>query len=88
MIFELLGQPSDEDMVYLQNERNIELMKKIPESPSKDFDELFMGSSVAGIDLLKKMLTFNPKKRITVEEALEHPFFEDLHCEEDEPACE
>jgi len=63
-------------------------MKKIPESPSKDFDDLFMGSSVEGIDLLKKMLTFNPKKRITVDEALQHPFFEDLHCEDDEPACE
>ena len=31
------------------------------------------------------MLAFNPNKRITVEQALEHPYFEDLHCPEDEP---
>jgi len=27
---------------------------------------------------------FNPKKRITVEDALEHPYLEDLHIAEDE----
>jgi len=36
------------------------------------------------IDLLKKMLTFDPTKRITVEEALNHPYLQALHCPEDE----
>lgn len=31
------------------------------------------------------MLTFNPQKRISVAEALEHPFLADLHCPDDEP---
>jgi serine/threonine protein kinase len=40
-----------------------------------------------GLDLLDRMLTFNPGKRITVEEALKHPYLASLHCEEDEPVC-
>lgn len=28
---------------------------------------------------------FDPNKRITVEEALEHPYLAELHCPEDEP---
>ena len=40
------------------------------------------------IDLLRKMLTFDPKKRITVEEALKHPYLAALHCEDDEPTTE
>ena len=30
------------------------------------------------------MLVFNPKKRITIEEALNHPYLEALHCADDE----
>jgi hypothetical protein len=32
------------------------------------------------------MLQFNPAKRITVEEALAHPYLSTLHCPDDEPA--
>jgi serine/threonine protein kinase len=31
------------------------------------------------IDLLLKMLTYLPEKRITAEQALEHPYFSDFH---------
>lgn len=34
------------------------------------------------------MLVINPDKRITVEEALEHPYFASLHLPSDEPVCD
>ena len=34
------------------------------------------------------MLTFDCEKRITVDEALRHPYFDDLHDSEDEPVAE
>jgi serine/threonine protein kinase len=37
------------------------------------------------LDLLEKMLCFNPAKRITVDECLEHPYMSSLHAPEDEP---
>ncbi len=36
------------------------------------------------MDLLDKMLTFNPHKRITVEQALAHPYLEQYYDPEDE----
>ncbi|GKV08243.1 hypothetical protein SLEP1_g19904 [Rubroshorea leprosula] len=33
------------------------------------------------------MLTFDPTRRITVEEALAHPYLERLHDIADEPVC-
>lgn len=41
-----------------------------------------------GLDLLTKMLAFDDDKRITVEEALRHPYFDALHDSEDEPCAE
>ncbi|EGD77091.1 MAP kinase [Salpingoeca rosetta] len=40
------------------------------------------------LDLLEKMLIFNPDKRITVEMALSHPYFEQYYDPSDEPEAE
>ncbi len=45
---------------------------------------LFILLNLLALDLLKKLLIFDPNKRITIEEALKHPFLEALHCPEDE----
>lgn len=39
------------------------------------------------MDLIDKMLVFDPTKRITVEKALEHPYLASLHDVSDEPIC-
>jgi len=36
------------------------------------------------LDLLKKFFIFSPEKRITVDEALAHPYLAALHCLDDE----
>ena len=40
------------------------------------------------IDLLSKLLCINPCERISAKEALQHPFFSELHDPCDEPICE
>lgn len=55
-------------------------MPKIP------FQNLYPRASPLAIDLLNKLLTFDPAKRITVEEALAHPYLSAYHDEDDEPS--
>ena len=43
--------------------------------------------SPSAVDLLEKMLVFDPTKRITVDEALCHPYLSSLHDINDEPVC-
>ena len=39
------------------------------------------------VDLIDKMLVFDPASRITVEEALSHPYLASLHDVSDEPSA-
>ncbi len=39
------------------------------------------------MDILHRMLSFLPEERITVEEALQHPYLKDFHGQMEEPNC-
>jgi mitogen-activated protein kinase 1/3 len=45
-----------------------------PKSPIK-WDEKIPNANPQAIDLMLKMLRFSPDKRITIEDAINHPFF-------------
>ena len=45
---------------------------------------MFPDASALAIDLMERMLQFNPARRITVEDALAHPYLAQLH----DPASE
>ena len=63
-------------------------MLQLPKREGKNFDELFKGANPLAIDLLRKMLTYDPEDRITVADALKHEYLKQLHFPDDEPTTE
>jgi serine/threonine protein kinase len=61
---------------------------QLPKREGKKFDELFKGANPLAIDLLQKMLTYDPEDRITVADALQHEYLKQLHYPDDEPTTE
>mmetsp|Transcript_17312 Transcript_17312/g.19374 ORF Transcript_17312/g.19374 Transcript_17312/m.19374 type:complete len:106 (-) Transcript_17312:211-528(-) len=49
--------------------------------PEQSFDKVFADKAESTRDLLKKMLILDPKKRITIEECINHIYFEDYKDE-------
>jgi serine/threonine protein kinase len=43
-----------------------------------------MSFFLLALDLLEKLLTFDPTSRINAEQALEHPYFEQFHDQDNE----
>jgi len=56
----------------------MEYLKSFPVMKSVNIKDIYPGCSDEGIDLLKKMLIFNPATRITIDTALDHPYFEEV----------
>jgi serine/threonine protein kinase len=84
-IISVLGTPSAEDLEFITNNQAREFVQKLAKRTKQTFSSLFKKSNPVALDLLSKMLVFNPKKRYTVEQCISHPYFEGLHNPEEEP---
>lgn len=87
LITELLGSPDDSDLGFLRSDNARKYVKQLPHFPKQPFAMKFPHVSPVAIDLAEKMLLFDPCKRITVEEALNHPYLSGLHEINEEPTC-
>ncbi|KAK4791107.1 hypothetical protein SAY86_031520 [Trapa natans] len=88
LLIELLGTPSDADHRFVRNEEARRYIRQLPRHPRQPLASVFPHVHPLAINLLDRMLIFNPSERITVEEALAHPYLAGLHDAADEPICQ
>ncbi|KAG2143083.1 kinase-like domain-containing protein [Suillus clintonianus] len=88
IILDVLGTPSIDDFYAISSQRSREYIRALPFRKSKPFSQLFPAANPLAIDFLEKCLTFSPRRRITVVEALQHPYFEPYHDPDDEPIAD
>jgi mitogen-activated protein kinase 1/3 len=84
----VLGTPTHEDMTFIGNDLARKYIRKLPKRNKQSWASLYPKGNPVALNLLGKMLIFNPEKRYTVKQALKHPYFEGLHNEEAEPECD
>ncbi|CAI5747312.1 unnamed protein product [Peronospora destructor] len=88
LIMNALGAPNEQELYFLTNARarkfmNAEFQKRGP-NPTKPLAHMFADSPPDALDLLQKMLVIDPKKRISVDDALAHPYLASIRNVEDE----
>jgi len=88
VIFDVIGTPSEDDMSFVTDQNAILYLKSIKCRSKIDLKTRFPGSSDDGLDLLSQMLQFNPEKRITVNNAIEHSFFTEVRSNSKEIEAE
>jgi mitogen-activated protein kinase 1/3 len=82
VIFRVLGTPSKEDIDVVDSWKANEYIESLGQVKATPLESLYPAADPLAIDLLKQMLQFNPNKRCTAEQALEHPFFKGVRRKE------
>lgn len=74
LIFEVIGTPQPADYGFI-SAHALNYIKSLKPVAKIDWKRKFPKASPLSLDLLDKLLTFNPAKRPTCDEALRHPYF-------------
>lgn len=75
VIFSVLGTPDEEEMDFVTDAKAIEYLKSFMYKKRVDFKDLFPAATDEAVDFMNKTIVFNPRKRLSVHEALEHELF-------------
>jgi mitogen-activated protein kinase 7 len=87
-ILHYLGTPSEDTLRRVGSPRAQEYIRSLPIKPRVPFSTLFPQANPLAIDLLSQMLCFDPAKRMSCEQALNHPYLQVWHDPADEPVCD
>jgi len=88
LILNVLGSPDQQTLQFIRNDKARSYIIGLPYKERTPWSQLYPDASPKALDLLDKLLTFNPEKRVTVEEALEHEYLEQYYDPQDEPVAE
>jgi len=84
-LYLFLAPPTEYERELLQNHPTVVFAQTVPEDSRVILGSIFQKSSFCALSLLDRMLTWTPETRISLQECLEHPFFEEIHGEGHEP---
>jgi cyclin-dependent kinase 2 len=79
-IFQIMGTPNEENWPGITKLKDYSI--NFPQWKPKKLKDLFPNFDKDGLDLMEKFLQMDPDKRITIKDALNHPFLEKVRAEQ------
>ena len=80
-VLEVTGKPSKEDIASINSELAETMLENVVVNKKKSLKSLYPKITEDELDLLSKLLEFNPNKRIDVNKALEHNYVKEFHSQ-------
>ncbi|RLN83329.1 hypothetical protein BBJ28_00009186 [Nothophytophthora sp. Chile5] len=74
LILQLVGSPSPEDMGFVTNLKAKRWMARQAQHEAKSLSSVCPSAPPEALDLMTRLLQFDPRKRISVDDAIAHPF--------------
>lgn len=78
-IFDVIGTPEEDDLHFITAKEPYDYVKyHFTKREKQDFQQVFPNLSNEGANLIESMLKFDPLKRPTAEQCLNHPYIKDF----------
>jgi len=88
-IINILGTPTEQEMYFVKNHACRRMIRTdMSRKRKRSWSSIYPNAEKNALDLLDRLLTFDPAKRITVEEAMRHPYISEYSQPDREPTCE
>ncbi|XP_028989443.1 mitogen-activated protein kinase 7 [Betta splendens] len=87
LILSVLGTPTEDIIGAIRSDRIRSYVQSLPPNFAVPLAKQYPQAEPEALDLLAAMLRFDPRKRISVTQALEHPYLAKYHDPDDEPIC-
>lgn len=86
IVTDLIGSPTEDEILTIPSDHAQRFVRDhLTNRPRKSMSELFPDAPELLRDLLNQMLVFDPRRRISVADALQHPYLESLYSLDDDP---
>ncbi|KAL4171099.1 hypothetical protein KRP22_009197 [Phytophthora ramorum] len=89
LVFDFMGGRANElhDIESIKSPFANTMLESLPKPKQKPLEDFFPKASPEALDLIKQCFWFDPSKRISVIDALKHPYVAQFHNEKDEPSA-
>lgn len=88
-ITKIIGTPSETDLDWLpENSPAFKFLAKLPTFSKRPWHTIYPEATADGIEAIERMITFHPVRRATVQEAIDLPYYHDIHMPDDEPTAD
>jgi mitogen-activated protein kinase 1/3 len=78
LIIDVLGTQDLKDLDFISNSSAKSFVMQFQNIPKKNFREILNCENPLAVDLVEKMLVFNPDKRYSIEDCLNHPYLKNM----------
>jgi mitogen-activated protein kinase 1/3 len=85
LILDVLGTPPEEDLKFVTNRDALEYLLSLKKREKVPFSKIYPNANPLAVDLMDRMLAFNPEKRYSVTDCLKHPYLKKYAS--DLPVC-
>ncbi|EQC41439.1 CMGC/MAPK protein kinase [Saprolegnia diclina VS20] len=87
IIMDVVGSPEEEQLDFITNPKAKRFILRQPKKPRVPLSSIYPRATSLCLDLLEKMLSFDPRTRISIEDALEHPYLAQVRDASVETTC-